>query len=77
MLFYHFRSGSRPSSESGDSDGSDKRAPGCEKRRREKQWEREREIEQKRQQELDGLMQEENGISYEQKKLMANKGENE
>ncbi|XP_072051259.1 LOW QUALITY PROTEIN: protein bicaudal C homolog 1-like [Amphiura filiformis] len=72
------RSGSRPSSESGgESDSSDKRAPGCERRTREKererQWEREREIEQHRQQELDGLMQDDAAVTYEQKKLMANK----
>ncbi|XP_038058655.1 protein bicaudal C homolog 1-like isoform X2 [Patiria miniata] len=77
-LAYH--ANSRRSSESGgDSDSSDKRAPGCERRdweRERGEWERGRE--QERQEELDRLALQStstsyNGVDYDQKKLMANK----
>ena len=68
---------SRRSSESGgDSDSSDKRAPGCERRDWEREWGGDRE--QERQEEMDRLTLQSTSTSYSvdynHKKLLASKG---
>ncbi|XP_022092775.1 protein bicaudal C homolog 1-A-like isoform X2 [Acanthaster planci] len=77
-LAYH-TNGRRSSESGGDSDSSDKRAPGCERRDRDRErgeWERGREKE--RQEEVDRLALQSTSasygsIDYDQKKLKANK----